>query len=791
MDRRMFLELGLAGALAPGASAQAAGQPVTIANKTFRITADPVKGTFSAWWRGERILLDARSVCAGAVEFDFFDPRYRRTSATAPVRDRIGAGQQLTISAVDSKREADLELRLTTYDGLDAFFVEMAVRNSSPKPLGLTHIEPVRAQMQDSAALIWNCDRLLTNGYIYYDPGQMENYVFTSRRSVESFWNIALQDSGSGKTLVIGSIDNTRADTKVAVMREQVAVWDSSVHGQSLTVTSALNRTFQLPAGATVASGKIMFHPGDNPFAVLEQYASTYAQAAAVKLNPVVNGWCSWFYTHHLVTEDEVLKNAEFVARNLKPYGMTIVQIDDGYYRAFGDWEANQRFPHGMKWVADEIRKLGLTPGLWVAPYVIQRAADVASKHPEFLVRGLDNRIHLIRGDDTYALDITHPGARQWLYGLFDTIANRWGYDFIKIDFVEWSLLAAPSYHDPSVSRAQAYRMGFETMREAIGPSRHLLDCGPAQNTVGLLDSERAELDLPELTWAQYANSQNSTAAATSRRYYFHGKTWITDVDHVGLAWLTPAQAQAAATLVAMSGGTIISGDRLVDLDAQRVETLSRILPAYGEAARPLDLFRRTLSRVFALPIRRNFGSWLVLAVFNYDERSPMVERVDLVDAGLDSAKTYVAFEFWTQQLLGEFHETMTLQLNPGSVQLVALREGRAVPQIIGTSRHFTQGGLELKDQQWSEPELRGVLRGEAGTSNEVFVHIPDGWRFPGDDTAYQYQLPEYTAKVFNPESGYTGATPRQELLRLLFRFERTGDRPFRVRFERVPERKA
>ena len=161
------------------------------------------------------------------------------------------------------------------------------------------------------------------------------------------------------------------------------------------------------------------------------------------------------------------------------------------------------------------------------------------------------------------------------------------------------------------------------------------------------------------------------------------------------------------------------------------------------------------------------------------------------MDAGLDASKTFVAFEFWTQQLLGEFRGSIPLHLNPGSVQLLALREVRSVPQIVGTSRHFTQGGLELKDQKWAEPELHGILRGEAGTSNQVFIHIPRGWIFPGDDTAYQYHLPDYTAKVFNPQSGYSGAAPQQALLRLLFRFEQNADKPFSVKFERAPERKA
>jgi hypothetical protein len=233
-----------------------------------------------------------------------------------------------------------------------------------------------------------------------------------------------------------------------------------------------------------------------------------------------------------------------------------------------------------------------------------------------------------------------------------------------------------------------------------------------------------------------------------------------------------------------MSGGTVISGDRLTDLDPERVEMLTRILPAYGVAARPLDLFRNDLARIFAIPIHRDFGDWLILAVFNYDAQSPLVETINLVEAGLDDSRSYLAFEFWSQRLLGEFQGTMTVRLNPGSVQLLSLREIRPYPQIVGTSRHFTQGGQELKDQRWVEPELHTTLHGEAGTSNEVFIHMPPKWKFPGDNTVYQYQLPGYAAKVLNPASGYGSERIHAQLLRLFFQFEESGERPFTVKFE-------
>src|SRR4029453_18653035 len=101
---------------------------------------------------------------------------------------------------------------------------------------------------------------------------------------------------------------------------------------------------------------------------------------------------------------------------------------------------------------------------------------------------------------------------------------DDWGYDFIKTDFVEWTLLAAEQFHDPTLTKAAAYRLGDQTMRDAMGPKTHFLDCGPGNEVVGLIDSMRIGLDrpVPETPlWDQYAGFANSTIPSVAQRYYF------------------------------------------------------------------------------------------------------------------------------------------------------------------------------------------------------------------------------------------------------------------------------
>ena len=81
---------------------------------------------------------------------------------------------------------------------------------------------------------------------------------------------------------------------------------------------------------------------------------------------------------------------------HLRAFGLEYIQIDEGYQRSHGDWEGNERFPHGMKWLAERIKAYGFKPGLWIAPYVISERSDVFRQHPDWLVHRRDGSLQRI-----------------------------------------------------------------------------------------------------------------------------------------------------------------------------------------------------------------------------------------------------------------------------------------------------------------------------------------------------------------------------------------------------------
>ncbi|HSD64460.1 MAG TPA: hypothetical protein VLB50_11700, partial [Ignavibacteriaceae bacterium] len=378
-----------------------------------------------------------------------------------------------------------------------------------------------------------------------------------------------------------------------------------------------------------------------------------------------------------------------------------------------------------------------------------------------------------------YCLDITHPEAAKWMYDLFYTIARRWGFEMIKIDFMAWSILAAECFYDPEVSTAQVYRKGLEIMRSAVGDNCHILECGPGAVTAGLIDSMRIEADVnygfSEAAWKTYFLDPACSASAAAKRYYFHKRTWINDADHICLNLLDNQQSEAAATIVAMSGGNMISGDRLTQLDPYKLDVLKKITPSFGEAAFPVDLFDDEMQSVFALKVKKRFGEWTVVAFFNSSLTETFEKKFSMARFRLETNRTYLAFDFWKQQFIGEVFDELKVTIQPGSITLLTLHEKLQVPQFISTDRHVMQGAVEIENVYWDEAEkiLRGVSTGPLHTSHNVSVYIPE---------AHEWTWGGYV--LFRDYDSYSLKLVENNIIRVNVQFEKNTKVQWEIRYD-------
>ncbi|MEN8182019.1 MAG: alpha-galactosidase, partial [Myxococcota bacterium] len=106
---------------------------------------------------------------------------------------------------------------------------------------------------------------------------------------------------------------------------------------------------------------------------LLEEFADDLGRRAGARTHaPFQAGWCTWYHFFHRIDEATFLRNLDALVRHRDELGVEVVQLDDGYQRAVGDWlETRSSFPSGLAALAGAIHQAGFVPGLWTAPFCV------------------------------------------------------------------------------------------------------------------------------------------------------------------------------------------------------------------------------------------------------------------------------------------------------------------------------------------------------------------------------------------------------------------------------------
>ncbi len=268
-----------------------------------------------------------------------------------------------------------------------------------------------------------------------------------------------------------------------------------------------------------------------------DEVFSIYAEALAQKFGrgrfqSAPRVWCSWYSLYGWVNERIVLK----ALHDFGDMPFDVFQLDDGWQLAHGDWEANSKFPSGMKSLADRISATGRTPGLWLAPFMVSPDSRLAKEHPDWLlkdVNGMPISAGITWSGHPLGLDITHPEVLDWLGQLIRRVRG-WGYGYLKLDFLYIGGLIGKRYRD--VPREAAYREAMQAIREAAGDA-YILACGaPIVPSLGVCDGIRIGPDVspywintPLTVWL---NNPNDTSTQNAIRTSLH-RLWLSPLVNV------------------------------------------------------------------------------------------------------------------------------------------------------------------------------------------------------------------------------------------------------------------
>eukprot|EP00913_Durusdinium_trenchii_P000056 g51.t2 len=432
---------------------------------------------------------------------------------------------------------------------------------------------------------------------------------------------------------------------------------------------------------------------------VVQTYLETLAKHHGMlkpKRQPV--GWCSWYCHGPFVDELLMMNLSSFEEgqslKELKSMGLDsgelsldLFQLDDGWQSAWGDWlRPNAKFP-SLGYNTIEVH--APTPGLWMR-----------------------------------ALDTTMPEVLEHIRKTIHTIVHEWGFRYLKCDFLHCA--AMPGKRFLKVSRAKACRMLLEAVREAAGEDVFVLACGaPLGPCIGVADAVRVSADTaehwfpvgPNVWGTRWLFKQDRTNLPAARMH-MNGRLWVNDPDCLIIRKEVPlSEAQALASVVAFSAGSVIFSDDLKSLPKERLAVLKALLPPVQPTAQDVHFTDGEIPCKVTAHLTGAAGDWRLCGLFAWDGGE--------VELMLDDQEWHV-FEFWScsyQRHRGGGLSTGPLL--PRTCHLYALRPVMSKAQFLGSNIHVSCG-LEVCEWEEAERSLRFTLNVKRSlNSPEVWIFLP------------------------------------------------------------------
>ncbi len=206
-----------------------------------------------------------------------------------------------------------------------------------------------------------------------------------------------------------------------------------------------------------------------NSYETLREICRIAGDLAQVKLpESALAGWCSWYYYYTKISENEMLTNLSFF-KDHPEIPIHLVQLDDGYQTQISDWGIeephvfNAKFPHGLQWLVDEIHSGSFRAGLWFAPFFTNTKAHFFANHPDWVLYDVNHKpvkTTLNWGHWQYGLDLSQDAVIEHVENMSRTITQKWGFDFLKIDFIFASEAIAAQYKNKNVYSSPDFTAG-------------------------------------------------------------------------------------------------------------------------------------------------------------------------------------------------------------------------------------------------------------------------------------------------------------------------------------------
>ena len=199
-----------------------------------------------------------------------------------------------------------------------------------------------------------------------------------------------------------------------------------------------------------------------------------------------LRGYTSWYRHYQNINEQKLLKDLNGLGTT--NFKADIFQIDDGYQEYVGDWLKidKEKFPNGLEPIIKEVKEKGMIPGIWIAPFLVEKNSAIYKEHPEWILKkGVKN------WSGAYSLNFELDEVKDYIRKVFNYY-KKLGFEFFKLDFL-YGVAVEPQN---GKSRAKIMYDAMDFIREEL-KDKLILGCGvPMAASFGKVDYCRIGCDV-------------------------------------------------------------------------------------------------------------------------------------------------------------------------------------------------------------------------------------------------------------------------------------------------------
>lgn len=382
----------------------------------------------------------------------------------------------LEILAVAPVLDMEVILRYTVFEKLDVIARSVDVKNAGKEPVRLTKVLSACLDMDNRAFDMislygsWARERHIQRQPLGYGKQSVSSVRGESSHQEHPFIALAehaaTQQSGEVYGLhfvysgnFLAQVERTQFDSVRAVM---------GIHPQDFSWTLEPGETFTAPEVVEVYSAQGIggmtrtFHDLYRSHLIRSEYRDS-------KRPILINNWEATYFDF----DTEKLLG---IAREASRLGIEMLVMDDGWFgnrnddnTALGDWKVNEKkLKGGLKYLVDEVNKLGMRFGIWFEPEMISPDSDLYRAHPDWAIQITGRTPSRCRNQ--YVLDFSRKEVRDYTYSQVSAVLRSANIQYVKWDMnrqlTDLGSVALPADRQGELSHR--YVLGLYEMQERL-----------------------------------------------------------------------------------------------------------------------------------------------------------------------------------------------------------------------------------------------------------------------------------------------------------------------------------